>query len=85
MSLDDVIGSAGVFLLLGAFVLNLIGKLDHASRVYRGLNAVGAGIACYASWRIGYLPFVVLEGVWMLCALAALARLVGQRRAGVER
>ena len=84
MSLDDIIGSIGVLLLLGAFALNLIGKLDRASRVYQGLNAVGAGIACYASWRIDYVPFVVLEAVWMSCALAALARTPAQRAAGVE-
>lgn len=74
MSVDEIIGSAGVALLLGAFALNLAGKLERTARAYSGLNAVGAGIACYASWRIGFMPFVVLEGAWMLVALAALAR-----------
>jgi len=35
---------------------------------------LGAGLACYASWRIDFLPFVVLEGTWALVALAALLR-----------
>ena len=74
MSLDEAIGSVGVALLLGAFALNLAGKLARGSRVYSGLNALGAGIACYASWRIGFMPFVVLEGAWMAVALVAFVR-----------
>jgi hypothetical protein len=38
------------------------------------LNLVGAGLACYSSWLIGFMPFVVLEGVWAIAALAGLAR-----------
>ena len=38
------------------------------------LDALGAGIASYASWGIGFMPFVVLEGVWCAVALASLLR-----------
>ena len=72
--MQDWIGSAGVAMLLLAFFLNLIGRLPHASRRYQGLNALGAGLACYASYLIGFMPFVVLEGTWCAVALAALAR-----------
>jgi len=72
MTLADVIGSVGVAILLVAFVLNLAGALQRTSRVYHGLNFVGAGVACYASALIGFLPFVVLEGVWSVAALAAI-------------
>jgi hypothetical protein len=74
MSLSDWIGSVGVALLLGAFFLNLFGFLGHATRAYQLTNALGAGLACYASYRIGFFPFVVLEGVWSLVAVVALVR-----------
>jgi hypothetical protein len=39
-----------------------------------GLNFVGASLACYSSYLISFMPFVVLEGVWALVALAAITR-----------
>ena len=72
MSASDAIGSTGVALLLLAFFLNLFGWLATSERAYQGLNLVGAGLACWASWLIGFMPFVVLEGTWALVAGAAL-------------
>lgn len=69
MSTAEWIGSVGVALLLLAFVLNLRGALPPRSRIYHGLNAIGAGLACYASYRIGFFPFIVLEGTWSLVAV----------------
>lgn len=72
MSTDQLIGSLGVGLLLLAYVLNVTGRLSKSGRVYAALNAVGAGLACLASWLIAYYPFVVLEGVWTVVSLWAL-------------
>ena len=74
MTVADGIGSLGVALLLIAFALNLGGWLDRRSRLYQSINGVGAALACYASWLIGFVPFVVLEGVWAAVALVALVR-----------
>jgi len=71
-----LIGSVGVALLLAAFVLNLLRKLRSDAYAYMGLNLVGAGLACCSSWLIGFMPFVVLEGVWAIAALAGLARAI---------
>ena len=71
MAWEQGVGSAGVALLLLAFALNLRGHLGHGSRLYQGLNALGAGLACYASFLIDFVPFVVLEGTW--CAVALLS------------
>ncbi len=68
------IGSLGVGLLLAAFVLNGTGRLDARGAPYLALNAVGAGLACWASALLEFLPFVVLEGVWCAAALAGMAR-----------
>ena len=80
MTFAETIGSIGVALLLVAFVLNLRNVLDRTSRVYQGLNGVGAGLACYASYLIGFFPFVVLEGAWCLAAVVALARTWAERK-----
>ena len=77
MSHDDpatLIGFAGVALLLIAFLLNLFKLLPSDGHPYLGLNLVGAGLACYSSYLIGFMPFVILEGVWALVALIAIAR-----------
>ena len=65
------IGAVGVGLLLGAFFLNLFGWMKTDSGVYQALNAIGAGVACYASYLIDFLPFVVLEGTWSIVAVSA--------------
>ena len=73
-SYANLIGSVGVALLLVAFVLNLAKRLPSSAATYTVLNFVGAGLACYSSYLIDFLPFVVLEGVWSLAALASLVR-----------
>jgi len=37
-------------------------------------DAIGAALACWASWRIAFWPFVVLEGTWFAVAVIALLR-----------
>ncbi len=74
MSLTEAIGSLGVALLLVAFFLNLRGRLSHDALSYQLMNATGAGLACWASYLLGFFPFVVLEGIWSLVAVVALVR-----------
>ena len=78
-----LIGFVGVALLLAAFLANLFRFLPADGHGYMGLNFVGAALACYSSWLIGFMPFVVLEGVWALVAFAGIARamVVGRRGA----
>ena len=68
------IGSTGVALLLVAFFANLFKLLRAESRLYTGLNFVGAALACWSSYLIQFMPFVVMEGVWSLVALVGLVR-----------
>jgi hypothetical protein len=72
MLLSDIIGFAGVTVLLVAFLLNLLKVLPHSSRIYMLLNLIGAGMACAASIIIHYTPFIILEGVWTVVSLVAL-------------
>lgn len=71
---NDAVGTAGVAILLLAFFLNLINVIKKESIAYLVMNVAGAALACYASWLINYIPFVVLEATWMLVSLFALIK-----------
>ncbi len=72
MNVSDMIGFAGVSILLVAFFLNLTNKLHKDSLGYILLNIIGAGVACLASVLINYVPFIVLEGTWTIVSVWAL-------------
>lgn len=79
LTLADIIGSAGVTLLLAAFSLNLSGRLTTGSPRHAALNMLGAGLAALASVLIPYWPFVVLEGAWCIVSMLALVRALRRR------
>jgi len=72
LSLSDWTGSIGVAMLLIAFLLNLLNKIDKNSLAYILMNVIGAGLACLASWMINYIPFIILEATWTLVSVLAL-------------
>lgn len=74
MTYTDWIGAIGVFLILLAYILNANGKIGTKDLSYILLNVIGAGIACYASILMHYIPFIVLEGVWTCVSLISLFR-----------
>ena len=76
MTTTDWIGFIGVAILLAAFFLNLFNRLDKDSVAYLSMNIMGAGLACYASVLLKYLPFILLEGCWTLVSMIGLYRKV---------
>ena len=74
MDMANLIGFIGVALLLAAFLLNVLKMMSADGYPYAGLNFVGAALACYSSWLIAFIPFVILEGVWALVAAFAIVR-----------
>ncbi len=75
LSTNDWIGFIGVTILLSAFLLNIFNRISRDGLLYIIMNIAGAGLACLASYLIHYMPFVILEGAWMLVSLWALIRL----------
>jgi len=71
---ETLIGSLGVALLLLAFLLNQVRVLSTESYPDTALNFAGASLAGYASYLIGFVPFVILEGTWAVVAAVALTR-----------
>lgn len=80
MNYNDIIGFIGVLITLLAFVLNVFSVITSKSFIFLLLNFLGAGLTCYASVLINYMPFVILEGVWSLVSLVGLTRLVFKNR-----
>lgn len=78
---NDLVGFIGVTILLLAFLLNLLGSISKDGWLYILMNATGGGLACLASWLINYVPFVILEGTWMLVSILALAKMLLKRKA----
>ena len=81
MDMPTLIGSLGVALLLLAFFLSLFKFITQDGFAYIGMNIAGAGLACWSSWMIAFMPFVVLEAVWCLVAAAALVKRASAPRA----
>ena len=73
MAYNDLIGTIGVGLILMAYFLDTA-KLLKDRKLFFVLNILGAGLACYAAYLIGYLPFVILEGTWTLVSIYGLMR-----------
>lgn len=74
MTITDIIGSAGVGLILLAFFLSTEKLMKPDSKVYFVLNIIGAGLATFASVLIHYWPFVVLEGTWTVVSVYGLMK-----------
>lgn len=61
----EVIGWIGAILILAAYIMLSLGKVDGRSRPYQWMNVVGA--ACFVAnsgWN-GAIPSAALNVVWM--------------------
>jgi len=74
MSSIDWIGFIGVFQILLAYILNVLGKIKSKDLSFILLNLIGAGMACMASILMEYVPFIILEGVWAIVSLISLVK-----------
>ena len=72
MNFNDVVGAIGVGIILLAYFLNNFSFIKRNGNLYFILNIIGATIACYTSYLINYIPFVVLEGTWAVISCFAL-------------
>jgi len=72
MNISDWLGFIGVFLILLAYFLNEINKINNKDIAFILLNLIGASLACLASILINYVPFIVLEAAWALVSLFSL-------------
>ena len=74
MTYTDIISTIGVSLVLLAFFLNTFKVIHNNGKLYFVLNSVGGAFACYGSILLNSLPFVILEGIWSIVAIAGLIK-----------
>ena len=74
MSVNDWIGSVGVGLIRIAYFCSTFRLMLPNSPVFFILNALGAALACLASYLISYWPFVILEATWTIVSLVGFFR-----------
>ncbi len=76
MNYNDIIGTIGVGLILLAYFFNTFSLIPKEGKLFFNMNIIGAGLACYASFLINYVPFVILEGVWCIVSIAGFVKLL---------
>lgn len=69
----DVLGLVGVALILLAYLLLQLRRIDPQSAAFSGLNAVGAALVLLSLYYDFNLPAAVIEGAWLLISLYGLA------------
>jgi hypothetical protein len=63
---------SGSILILAAFVLAQLGRLDPSAWAYLWLNVVGSGVLAVDAWFERQWGFLLLEGVWCLVSAASI-------------
>jgi hypothetical protein len=74
MNFENTIGVIGVALILMAYFLHTARYIPNNGKLYYVMNIIGAALACYASFLIDYIPFVILEGTWTLVSIYGLMK-----------
>ena len=70
----DVLGLVGVAMILLAYLLLQLRRIDPTSTAFSGLNAVGAALVLLSLYYDFNLPAAVIEGAWLLISLYGLVQ-----------
>ena len=81
MNFNDLIGTIGVGIILIAYFLNMFSIITKDGVCYFILIIIGAAIACFASVLIHYIPFIILEGAWVLVSIVGLIKTIKKSQA----
>jgi hypothetical protein len=76
----DLAGLAGVAMILGAYAAAQLHRLNPVKAPALILNLVGASLILVSLTRAFNLSAAIVEGAWVLIALASLIRIVLRRR-----
>ena len=73
-AIDQVVQVGGALLILAAFILAQMGRLESDSVTYLGFNLAGSTILAFDAWVGAEWGFLLLEGVWAIVSAVGLAR-----------
>lgn len=74
--MESLIELVGAVLILSAFVLVQLGRMDPTSLAYLLLNLSGAGTLAAVAAVDGDVGFLLLEGVWAVVSAIGTVRFV---------
>jgi hypothetical protein len=75
----DLLGNAGVVMIVGAYVAVQIRRLDAGSLAYSVWNAVGAGLITISLCFDFNLSAFLMELVWVLVSVYGIVRCLRER------
>lgn len=81
LTLSDIVGYAGVALVVGTYFLSQVGKMDSTRTLYPALNAVGALLILYSLAHRPNPPSIVIEFFWLAISIVGLVRRTLKKRA----
>ena len=73
-------GWLGASLILLAYLLLSLGRVNGQSALYQGMNVVGAAGFIVNGWWHGAIPSAALNVIWMMIGAIALWRINRRRR-----
>ena len=74
MTYNDIIGTIGFALILLAYFLNTARLLPSDGKAFYVMNVIGAAMAGYSAYYVGYFPFVFLLTAWAFVSIYGLMR-----------
>jgi len=77
-AIDQVVQVGGALLILAAFILAQVGRLETGSVAYLVLNLVGSSVLAVDAWLGAEWGFLLLEGVWAIVSAIGLVRVVSR-------
>jgi hypothetical protein len=81
LTAPDLLGYAGVGLVVVTYGLSQLGRMDVKRPLYPGLNGVGALLILVSLYFRPNPPSVVIEFFWLAVSLVGLIRALAGRRA----
>ncbi|MBX3300048.1 MAG: hypothetical protein KF736_11365 [Acidobacteria bacterium] len=70
----DIAGGVGVALIIGAYILLQVGRLDGKRPAYSAINAAGASLIIVSLYFEFNLSAFIVEFFWLLISLFGLGR-----------
>jgi len=81
LSAPDFVGIAGVALVVGAYFLSQIGRMDANRPLYPALNGLGAALILFSLFFTFNAASFIIEAFWLVISVVGLARALLQTSA----
>jgi hypothetical protein len=81
----NVVGNAGVVLIVGTYLLVQLRRMSATELPYIVANGLGALLILYSLWFEFNLSAFLIEATWLLISIVGILRVVRERLSGEHR